>query len=149
MANRQLVDLLGRHYKSGIICLLFLAISTVPFDAISHDHGKIRIYKLNKKGQLARQKWLKDVDQAGCHNTFKSRQVHRFSQIGYKYCTIYSEENCNGGSELSATWQGKKLKKANFEMDVPQTQLIPGSDWFLHIDGNLTIKSWFCAYDPN
>jgi hypothetical protein len=149
MANWQLVDVLNRYCRFGVIGLSFLAICAISFEAFSHDHGKVRIYKLNNKGQLLRQDWLDDVDEAGCHNTFKSRKAHRFSQIGYEYCTVYAEEDCKNGSELPATWKGKKLKRANFEMDEPQIQLIQGSDWFLHNDKNLIIRSWSCAYDPN
>ena len=129
--------------------IAFLSGLTMPEPVLSHDHGKVRMYKLNKKGQPVRQKWLKDTDEEGCHSTFKARKVFRFAQVGYAYCILYSGESCAAGSEVSAKWLGEKYKNADFDIDEPQTKLVKGTEWFLSQDQNIEINSWYCEYSQD
>jgi hypothetical protein len=129
--------------------IVFVAGLSISQPVFSHDHGKIRMYKLNKKGQPIRQKWLKDTDEEGCHSSFKARKVFRFAQVGFRYCVLYSGKNCVVGSEVSATWGGKKYKNAKFDIDEPQTKLVKGTEWFLSQDENMEINSWYCEYSQD
>ena len=118
----------------------------LPQVALPDHHGKVRMYKLNKKKQMIRQKWLKDVEEPGCHNTFKSRKVHRFTQIGYDYCILYAQDSCQEGSEVLAKWEGRKYKNADFDVDQPQLKIFQGAEWFLDPEKNVTVRSWYCEY---
>ena len=129
--------------------IAFFAGVTISQPVLSHDHGKVRMYKLNKKGQPVRQKWLKDTDEEGCHSSFKSRKVFRFAQVGYAYCVLYSGKDCAEGSEVPAKWLGDKYKNANFDIDKPQTKLPKGTEWFLSQDQNIKINSWYCEYSQD
>ena len=128
--------------------LLGATILTFPMPdlALADSHGKVRMYKLNKKGQLLKQRWLKDEEVAGCHDTFKARNVHRFAQVGYAYCQLFSTEGCQAGSEVTAKWGGERYKSADFDLDEPQVNLPKGTEWFLHESENVQIKSWACYY---
>ena len=129
--------------------IAFFAGVTISQPVLSHDHGKVRMYKLNKKGQPVRQKWLKDTDEEGCHSSFKSRKVFRFAQVGYAYCVLYSGKDCAEGSEVPAKWLGDKYKNADFDIDKPQTKLLKGTEWFLSQDQNIKINSWYCEYSQD
>ncbi len=126
--------------------IAFLAGLSIPQTVFSHDHGKIRMYKLNKKGQPIRLKWMGDSNEAGCQSSFKTKKIFRFAQVGYAYCVLYSGENCAAGSEVSAKWHGRTYKNADFDVDQPQTKLVKGTEWFLSQDKNIEINSWYCEY---
>ena len=129
--------------------IAFLAGLSFSQPVLSHDHGKVRMYKLNKKDQPVRLKWLKDTNEEGCHSLFKTRKIFRFAQVGYSYCVLYSGESCAVGSEVSAKWLGKKYKNATFDVDEPQTKLVKGTEWFLSQDENIKINSWYCEYSQD
>lgn len=138
----------NRFLVSFILSLALLGLA-VPSITIAHDHGKVRMYKLNKKDQPIRQKWLSNTDKAGCHGTRKTRAVFRFAQVGYDYCILYAKENCAEGFEVPGKWGGKKYKNAEFDIDEPQIRLLRGTEWYLNNSQNTSIKSWFCAYAPD
>ena len=138
-----------RIYKTltaSLVTLTILVGTAFSYNALGHDHGKLRMYKLNKKDQPIRQKWLSKTNEAGCHNTLKSRAVYRFAQLGFDYCALYAKEDCASGSEVSATWGGKKYKNADVDIKEPQINLQKGTEWFLKPDENVTIRSWSCVY---
>jgi len=79
----------------------------------------------------------------------KARDVYRFAQNGFAYCGLYSSEDCRKGSEILAKWRGKKYRVAEAVLDVaqPQIKLLRGSEWFLALEKNTTVRSWFCSYN--
>lgn len=131
-------------------CFLLLLLSTMaigmPQPGFTDEHGKLRMYKLNSKGQPVRQKWLKDTEEEGCHTSFRSREVYRFAQLGFEFCTLYSQDDCAAGSEVPATWGGRKYVKADFDIEQPQNRLLEGTEWYLHPEENIEISSWYCEY---
>lgn len=108
--------------------------------------GSVRAYKLNSKNQLIRQSWTKNSDEAGCHDLWRARQVHRFAQVGFAWCTIYAGDDCAAGSELAATWVGGKYRQAEIAEGEPQIKILPGSNWYLSDSENVEVGSWYCEY---
>jgi hypothetical protein len=110
------------------------------------NHAKVRMYKINSKGQSFLQRWVKQKEIEGCHSLSKDRKVQRFSQTGYNFCQLYTEENCLPGSEVPAMWGGKRYRVAEIDVSQPQTRLLRGTKWMLAADKNVTIRSWYCEY---
>ena len=104
------------------------------------------MYKLNSKNQLVKSRWVKRGDEPGCHDLRGTRESHRFAQTGYEWCTVYSGDNCEPGTELSAMWQGKNYRTADIDVKQPQVKLLPGSDWYFDRSNNVKIGSWACEY---
>lgn len=113
---------------------------------IGDDHGKVRIYKLNNKGQLIQQRWVKNTHEEGCKSSYKRREAHRFAQVGFAYCQIFSENNCLHGSEVPAMWGGRRYRMADIDINEPQIKILKGTRWILAEEKNKTIRSWFCSY---
>ncbi|MGI9318214.1 MAG: hypothetical protein ACR2QW_12865 [bacterium] len=126
-----------------LLVLLFLS-AMIPCKA--DHHGSVRIYKLNKKDQLIKSRWVKHSDKPGCHDLRGTKKAHRVAQVGYAWCTIYSGDSCEPGTELSAMWRGKKYRTADIDVTKPQVRLLQGSDWFLDQSSNIKIGSWACEY---
>ncbi|MBX2869421.1 MAG: hypothetical protein KTR18_12135 [Acidiferrobacterales bacterium] len=114
--------------------------------AFADHHGNVRIYKLNSKDQFVKQRWLKDRERPGCHDLRRSRKAIRFAQTGFAWCTVYSGDDCQAGSELPALWGGKNYRTADIDISQPQVKLLQGSEWYLHPDKNIRIGSWRCEY---
>ena len=114
--------------------------------ALADDHGSIRLYKLNKKGQPVKQNWVGKQGKEGCHNLRLKREVFRVAQVGYEYCVVYGEKDCTSGSEVQAMWDGKRYRVADIDVKKPQTQLLRGSKWVLNPEENVIIRSWRCEY---
>jgi hypothetical protein len=110
------------------------------------DHGKIRMYRLNKKGQAINQLWVKKPKPEKCVNAIRNRKVFRFSQVGFSYCQIFSQKNCAQDSEVPAKWGGKKYRVADIDIEQPQIRLLRGTEWLLSPDTNMSIRSWYCSY---
>ena len=127
--------------------LTILSVSLMSVPAVqADDHGSIRLYKLNKKGQPVKQNWVGKQGLAGCQNLRLKREVFRVAQIGYEYCVVYSKKDCESGSEVQAMWDGKRYRVADIDIKQPQTKLLRGSKWVLNPDQNVIIRSWQCEY---
>ena len=141
MASRGLV-------AAGILALIGAFTLTVHSPPVSADnHASMRMYKLNNKGQLNRVRWLKGVGEAGCRGSGKAREVNKFAQVGFLYCTLYAESNCQEGSELTAMWDGDDYKRADIDISQPQVRLLRGTEWVLDPKENVELKSWYCEYE--
>ncbi len=114
--------------------------------AFADNHGSVRIYKLNSKDQLLKQRWVKDGDQPGCHDVRRRRSAHRFAQVGYSWCAVFTGDKCKSGTEVAAMWRGGKYRTADIDISLPQIRLLPGSRWYLDESKNIQIGSWFCEY---
>jgi len=128
----------------GIAVCLFL--SGMPEIVFADSHGKIRMYKVSSKGQYNLLRWIKDAEVEGCNSSSRDRDVHRFSQSGYNFCQLYSEEDCLPGSEVTAKWGGTRYRVADIDISQPQIKLLRGTKWMLAVDKNVTIQSWYCEY---
>ena len=117
--------------------------------AVADHHGNVRIYKLNSKDQFIKQKWLKDKERPGCHDLRRTRKANRFAQTGFAWCTVYSGDACEAGTELPAMWGGKKYRTADIDISQPQIKLLKGSEWYLNPDKNIRIGSWRCEYQDS
>jgi hypothetical protein len=119
-----------------------------PTQSMATDHGSVRIYKLNSKGQPVRQRWIRNEEDPGCHDFRGQRDAHRFAQVGFAWCTVYSGDKCAPGSEIPALWRGERYRRADIDISQPQVRLLPGSQWYLHPSGNVEMGSWECRYGP-
>lgn len=95
-----------------------------------------RVYRANKQLQLDRIPTM-NADEPGCHNMLLGLTVYRVAQIGYEYCTVYAEKNCEEGAEVPVSWK---------EEDEPVKKFTQGDRWFLVSDDPQGHKmgSWYC-----
>ena len=114
--------------------------------AFASDHGSVRMYKLNSKDQLVKNRWVKKSERPGCHNVRGGKKVHRFAQVGFAWCTVYVGGDCRVGSEIPAKWRGKSYRTADIDVSQPQIQILPGSNWYLDEKKNIQVGSWYCQY---
>jgi hypothetical protein len=126
-----------------VICLYQYGFSEPVF---ADSHAKVRMYKMNSKGQSFLQRWIKNKEVEGCHSLSGGKEVQRFSQTGYNFCQLYAEDNCLAGSEVPAMWGGKRYRVADIDISEPQIKLLRGTKWLLAPDKNVSIRSWYCEY---
>ena len=115
-------------------------------EANAGEKATVRVYSLNKKGQATRKKWVKSVRPGQCFNARKAHGVHRFAQLGYEFCELFGDKNCNPDQRVTAMWQGKHYRVGGKEIDtsIPQIQLGRGSKWILHPTQNIKVRSILC-----
>jgi hypothetical protein len=104
--------------------------------------AEIRFYKVNSKGQQSEVGFLRNRDKPGCHNTLGGRDVFRVAQIGFTYCEVYSEKDCEADSALIMNWKGPV--KPNSARAQPTERLMPGDMWYFDENEPLEINSWKC-----
>lgn len=95
-----------------------------------------RIYRANKSLQIDQVPAFNE-DEPGCHNMLLGLTVYRVAQIGYEYCTVYAEKDCQEGTEVPVSWK---------EEEAPVKQFTQGDRWFLESDDPQGHKmgSWYC-----
>jgi hypothetical protein len=131
--------LVGRR---ALILMLFCAFSLLW--SVSASAGqKIRMYEVNSKLQQRKIIIGGAAEKAGCHDLLWGKRVYRFVQIGYAWCSIYSEEACAAGSLVTAIWQDGDYKKYDINDSEPQEKLFPGTKWIVD-SGADDIQSWYC-----
>ncbi len=130
----------------------FLALATLSIGlpsapvAFADLDGSIRLYKLNSKGQFVRQRWVSGDEEPGCHDFRGTREVNRFAQVGFAWCTVYGGDECAPGTEIAAMWRGGDYRSADIDVAKPQVRLLPGSQWYFHESKNVEMGSWECRY---
>jgi hypothetical protein len=129
-----------------VLCLTTASSLLFISPVLADNHGSVRVYKLNSKGQLVKKGWVKHDDEPGCHDLRRQHKVHRFAQVGFSWCTLYAGDKCKPGTELSAMWKGGKYRKADIDISLPQTRLLPGSKWYLDPLQETEVGSWACEY---
>ena len=139
-------------YRKLVAAVVWALAGAVPLGVpsppvVADNHASMRMYKLNSKGQLNRVRWLKNVGEAGCHGGDRAREVSKFAQIGFLYCTLYADPDCREGSELTAMWDGEDYKRAEIDVSQPQVRLLRGTEWVLDPNENVELKSWYCEYE--
>lgn len=95
-----------------------------------------RVYRANDQLQLD-QVPIMDEDEPGCHNMLLRLTVYRVAQIGYEFCSIYAQKDCESGTEIPVTWK---------QEEAPVKQFTQGDRWFLVSDDRqgTTMGSWYC-----
>lgn len=106
------------------------------------DAAEIRFYKLNSKQQQREVGFLRNRDEPGCHNILGSREVFRVAQIGFTYCSVYSDKDCMEDDALTMHWKGKVA--SNSVRAQPSDRLMPGDQWYFEDNQTLEIRSWSC-----
>ncbi len=133
-----------RFGYARLLLMSLLVCGLVQLSYAGKTRLDVKFFKLNKKGQLVRYHLLMNTDEPGCHNLSRKHKVHRFGQIGYLDCQLFSERNCTASSQLKATWSGDEYRNGNFDISQPQLDLIPGTMWLLAADKNEIVRSWSC-----
>ena len=94
-----------------------------------------RMYTANKLKQQREVTFVLNTDEPGCHNLIKKRRIYRVAQIGFETCTVYSEKDCEEGTEVPVSWKNKK---------DPVTSFTRGARWFLPGELGSKMRSWKC-----
>jgi hypothetical protein len=106
------------------------------------DAAEIRFYDINRKGQQGEVGFVRNRDEPGCHNMFGGRDVFRVAQIGFTYCSVYSQKDCPDDEALTMVWKGRVKK--NSVRAQPTERLMPGDLWYFQDNEEREIKSWKC-----
>ncbi len=101
--------------------------------------AEIRFYTANSRQQQSLITLVTGTGKPGCHNFLTKRRVYRISQVGFEYCRIFAEKNCNAEAVVTARWKNKK---------PPTDKLKPGARWFLAGERGAKIASWACHKTP-
>jgi|SaaInlStandDraft_1057018.scaffolds.fasta_scaffold324126_1 hypothetical protein len=133
MVNRLL------RYQSGCACFALLMFLFFGQQANAEN---IHFYKVNKKGQQKEISMIRNRDEVGCHNFRRIKDVLRVSQIGFVYCSVYSEKNCPESSVHTMNWKGKVKK--NSARAQPSERLQQGDLWFFGDNETRPVGSWKC-----
>ena len=104
---------------------------------------KIRMYKMNSKLQQTKITLGGAVEKAGCHDLLWGKRVYRFVQIGYAWCSVYTQDGCAADSIVTAYWQDGDYRKYNIDGTKPQAKLFPGTKWIIDSAAD-DIQSWYC-----
>ena len=105
--------------------------------------AKIRMYEINSKLQQRKILLGDKVEQPGCHDMLWGKQVYRFAQFGFAWCSLHQEKACTPESIVPAYWSEGKYRRYNIDGTQPQEKLYPGEKWILKTDG-IEVKSWYC-----
>ena len=96
----------------------------------------VRFYEINKREQQDRIS-IPGRNDPGCNAFLKKPRTYRFNQVGYQYCTLYTERGCNEGDEIIARWSG---------VGPELTELTQGGKWILQggTERGINVGSWNC-----
>ena len=148
----------GRRILAGLVLGLVLGLGLgvasgfvqAPQGLIQSVHaaeeGSFRVYRLNSKDQLIRNRWSRKRAEAGCHDLRGTKKAYRVAQVGFAWCTIYAGDKCEAGTELGAKWRGGKYRRAEFDPEEPQQKILPGANWYLSEGENVQVGSWRCEH---
>lgn len=117
-----------------------LLLAAILFGNGISQAADLRLYTANKQLQQRRISIVRNTDEPGCHNLISKRKVYRVAQIGFKSCTLYSEKNCEAGTEISVSWKEKK---------PPINDFTPGARWFLPGKRGSKMASWNCVAEDS
>lgn len=124
--------------------VLLLCSALFLFWSVSASAGpKIRMYKMNSKLQQTKITLGGAVEKAGCHDLLWGKRVYRFVQIGYAWCSVYTEDGCAADSIVTALWSDGDYERYNIKGDEPQEKLYTGTKWIIDAAAD-DIQSWYC-----
>ena len=104
---------------------------------------KIRMYKINDKLQQRKVMVGKAAQKPGCHDLLWGKQIYRVAQVGFEWCSLYTQEGCATDSIVTAYWSDGKYHKYNIDGTKPQEKLYPGAKWIMDSAAD-DIQSWYC-----
>ena len=116
-------------------CLVIVALVV----AAQASAANLRLYTANKQLQQRKISMIRNTDEPGCHNLINRRRVYRAAQIGFASCTLYTEKDCEAGTEIEVRWKNKKS---------PVTDFSRGAMWFLPGNRGEKMASWKCVEEP-
>jgi hypothetical protein len=131
--------MLGRK----LIALLLCGVLAIFWTASVSAGQKIRMYKINSKLQQSKIVLGGAVKKAGCHDLLWGKQVYRFVQLGYAWCSVYAQDGCAADSIVTALWSDGDYKRYNIDEGKPQEKLYPGTKWIIDASAD-DIQSWYC-----
>lgn len=126
-----------------LLIISLLSMLCLVWPASSFGEGNARMYRINKKEQQFRISTGDDAREPGCHNARFRKNVYRFAQAGFAWCSMYSEKNCAEESIVSAMWEGGKYRRVKFDESMPQAKMYPGAEWVLGLEAD-PVRSWYC-----
>jgi hypothetical protein len=129
--------------KNAGLTLLLACVMGLVWSMPANAGQKIRMYKINSKLQQTKIVLGGAVKDAGCHNLVWGKHVYRFTQIGYAWCSVFTEQDCAADSRVIAYWAEGKYKRYNIDSTQPQDKLYPGSKWIVDSAAD-DIQSWYC-----
>ena len=107
--------------------------------------AEIRFYSMNEQKQQRELVLVPGAGQAGCHNLPLTRAVYRVAQVGFTFCEIYAEKNCQPGSEHYLRWSATTQ---NLDKTEPTARITPGAKWLFATAGATKVGSWSCQLNP-
>jgi len=113
-----------------------------PSVAEAGPRKMIRFYKVNDKGQETRQSMVRNTDEPGCHNVRRSLKASRVVVLGFSWCEVYAEKDCDPQSRLVANWDGER-KKSEAKRQ-PNGRMDKGTRWVLNPVENIPVASFNC-----
>jgi hypothetical protein len=126
------------------IVVLLLCGALILFWSVSASAGpKIRMYKMNSKLQQIKITLGGAAGKVGCHDLLWGKRVYRFVQVGYAWCSVYTQDGCAADSIVTAYWQDGDYRKYNIDGTEPQAKLYPGTKWIIDSAAQ-DIQSWYC-----
>lgn len=123
-----------------LMTLLFSSLLVIPEIAAAAD-PEIKFYRLSRDKRIAEIEFILGTKDTGCHNFTPGRKVHRVSVIGFEFCSLFSESNCDKDSALKAKWKGRTRIESKKH---PLIELTQGSRWYLDPKTNVKAQSWYC-----
>ena len=124
-----------RFLLQGVVFSVMLSLTTI-------SSADIRFYKVNSNGQQSSLSFVMNAGKPGCHNLFTTSDLHRVAQIGFEFCEVFEEKDCQG-QPLAAQWMSKRVKSE--EKKVPATRVTKGTRWVFNPEGNIDARSWRCV----
>ena len=105
---------------------------------------EIRFYSLNKQQQQRELVLVPNASEVGCHNLPLTRLIYRVAQVGFTFCEIYRENDCQSGSQHLLRWSDPKKNSSTKELT---TQITPGAKWIFSMADVVKVSSWSCQLD--
>lgn len=152
-----------RFYAANLSAALVLLLGYQPigfaqFDAPQSPRQNIRFYKVNKDLQAGKIRLTdKKVSTQGCHNFIKRVRVHRAVQIGYGYCSLYTEKDCKPASVVSVD-QEEDARRTSLLAEGMSWLPVPEDEIYPSLTSNkkpkkesqgVKLASWRCGNDLN
>ena len=107
--------------------------------------AEIRFYSMNEQQQQRELVLVPGAGQAGCHNLPLTRAVYRVAQVGFTFCEIYANKDCQAGSEHNLRWAATTQDSDKIG---PTTRITPGAKWLFATAGATKVRSWSCRLNP-
>jgi len=106
---------------------------------------EIRFYSMNEQQQQQELALVPGAGQVGCHNLPLTRAVYRVAQVGFTFCEIYAQKDCQPGSKYNLRWSATTQDPDKTEST---TKITPGAKWLFATVSTAKVGSWSCQLNP-